>query len=46
MGVVVLAKVQGQLKFESPRTQSVHRLSDFASPQTFLKTTTPINSLQ
>ena len=32
MGVVVFAKVQGQVKFASPRT--------------FVKTTTPINSSQ
>ena len=46
MGVVVFAKVQGQVKFESPRTRRVRGLSDFASPRTFVKTTTPINSSQ
>jgi len=46
MGVVGFAKVQGQVKFESPRTRRVRRLSDFASPRTFVKTTTPINSSQ
>ena len=43
IGVVVFAKVQGQVKFESPRTRRVRGLSDFASPMTFVKTTTPIN---
>ena len=43
MGAVVFAKVQGQVKFRSPRTRRVRGLSDFASPQTFVKTTTPIN---
>ena len=42
MGVVVFAKVQGQVKFESARTRRVRGLSDFASPRTFVKTTTPI----
>ena len=28
MGVVVFAKIQGHVKFESPRTQRVHGLSD------------------
>ena len=46
MGVVVFAKVQEQVKFESPRTRRVRGLSDFANSQTFVKTTTPINSLQ
>ena len=46
MGVVVFAKVQGQVKFENPRTRRVRGLSDFASPRTLVKTTTPINSLQ
>ena len=46
MGVVVFAKVQGQVKFESPRTRRVRGLSDFASPRTFVKTTTPINFSQ
>ena len=46
MGVVVFAKVQGQIKFESPRTRRVRGLSDFASLRTFVKTTTPIHSLQ
>ena len=46
MGVVVFAKVQGQVKFESPRTRRVRGLSYFASPRTFVKTTTPINSSQ
>jgi len=46
MGVVALAKVQRQVKFESPRTGKVRGLSDFSSPRTFAKTTTPINSLQ
>ena len=46
MGVVVFAKVQGQVKFESPRTRRVCRLSYFASPRTFVKTTTPITFSQ
>ena len=46
MGVLVFAKVQGQVKFESPRTRRVRGLSDFASLRTFVKTTTPINSSQ
>jgi len=39
MGVVVFAKVQGQVKFESPRTRRVRGLSYFANPRTFVKTT-------
>ena len=47
MGVeVVFAKAQGQVKFESPRTRRVRGLSDFTSPRTFVKTTTPINFSQ
>ena len=46
MGVVVFAKVQEQVKFASPRTWRVRGLSDFASPWTYVKITTPINSLQ
>ena len=46
MGVVVFEKVQGQVKFESPMDRRVRRLSDFASPQNFVKATTLINSSQ
>ena len=46
MEVEVFAKVQGQVKFESPWTRRVRGLSEFASPQTFVKTTTPIKSSQ
>ena len=46
MGVVVFTKVLGHAKSQSPRTLRVLGLSDFTSPRTFAKTTTPIYSLQ
>ena len=42
MGVVVFTKVLGHAKSQSPRTLRVLGLSDFTSPWTFAKTTTPI----
>ena len=42
MGVVVFTKVLGHAKSQSPRTLRVLGLSDFNSPWTFAKTTTPI----
>ena len=43
MGVVVFAKVQGLVKYESPRTRRVRGFYNFASPRTFVKTTAPIH---
>ena len=42
MGVVVFTKVLGHAKSQSLRTLRVLGLSDFTSPWTFAKTTTPI----
>ena len=43
IAVVAFAKGYGQVKFESPRTQRVRRLLDFASLLAFLKTTIVLN---
>ena len=46
MGVdVVFAKAQGQVQFESSWTLPVLGLSDFTGLRTFVKTTTPINTI-
>ena len=37
--VVLFAKVQGVVMFESPSTSRVRGLSDFTSPRTFVKRT-------
>ena len=42
MGVVDFTKVLGPAKSQSPRTLRVLGLSDFTSPWTTAKTTTPI----